>query len=60
MAFGMALIHAMDSAKAVNIIDEVEADSLSQITYSLNDKGNVDINGNKKNRTFKSFKEYDL
>jgi len=60
MAFGMALIHSMDTAKVINESDESQEASASRISYKLNAKGNVDVNGKKGTRDFNSFKDYGL
>jgi len=57
MAFGMSLIHAMDTAKVIK--DEGnEKSSPSLFTYKLDRDGNVNVEGKSKTRTFTSFKEY--
>jgi len=59
MAFGMSLIHAMDSKKVIAKDDE-ETKSVTDYYYRINSKGEVDVNGGNTNRKFKSFDEYGL
>lgn len=59
MAFGMALIHSMDTSKVINESEEESGESLFGTSYSLNSKGNVDVDkGESKTRTFTSFSDY--
>lgn len=61
MAFGMALIHAMDSAKVIST-ESTEKKLPSKISYELGSDGNVKINGRNESgaKVFKSFKQYGL
>ena len=59
MAFGMALIHSMDTAKVINENEEQTENEILDITYSLSQQGNVNVNrGKSSTRKFTSFSEY--